>query len=183
MIRSLYRAEGEDKREATAEAKRFANRAWEILRGWKGVPGQHPDGTIDGEKLEDWVRAARFAFEESGHVSVGDEQIGELLSASPLGRDNIWPAEEVREIIEATGNVRLETGLQIGLFNRRGVTSRSPYEGGTQERALQEKYHQMSVTLAPKWRRTSRVLGAIAENFGREARREDDDAKRQADRE
>jgi len=41
----------------------------------------------------------------------------------------------------------------------------------------------MSVTLAPKWRRTSRVLGAIAENFGREARREDDDAKRQADRE
>jgi len=183
MIRSLYRAEGEDKREATAEAKRFANRAWEILRGWKGVPGQHPDGTIDGEKLEDWVRVARFAFEESGHVSVGDEQIGEILSASPRGRDNIWPAEEVREIIEATGNVRLETGLQIGLFNRRGVTSRSPYEGGTQERALQEKYHQMSVTLAPKWRRTSRVLGAIAENFGREARREDDDAKRQADRE
>lgn len=183
MIRSLYRAEGEEKREPTAAAKRFANRSWEILHDWKNIPGQLLDGTIDSDKLQEWVRAARFAFEESGHVSVGDEQIGEILSASPYGADGIWPVEAVREIIEATGSVRLETGLQIGLFNRRGVSSRSPYEGGTQERALQEKYHQMSVALAPKWRRTSRVLGATAESYGRDARREDEDAERQADRE
>jgi hypothetical protein len=183
MIRALYRAEGAEKREVNASEKRFANRAWEILHAWKYIPGQQADGTIDGEKLQEWVRAARFAFEESGHTSIGDEQIGEILSASPVGEDGIWPAEAVREIVEATASVRLETGLQIGLYNRRGVTSRSPYEGGGQERALQEKYHQMSVSLAPKWRRTSRVLAAIADSYGRDARRHDEEAEREADSE
>ena len=183
MIRALFRGENEEKREVTAAAKRFANRAWEILREWTNIPGQQPDGSIDSEKVKEWVQAARFAFEESGHTSAGDEQIGEILSASPLGADGIWPAEAVRELVEATASVRLETGLQIGLFNRRGVTSRSPYEGGAQERALQEKYHAMSIALAPKWRRTSRMLAAIAKSYGHDARREDEDAERQADRE
>jgi excisionase family DNA binding protein len=183
MVRSLYRGENEEKREPTAKAKSFANRAWEILHDWKGVPGQLPDGTIDSERLQEWVRAARFAFEESGHTSVGDEQIGEVLSASPVGADGNWPAEAVREVVESIASVRLETGLQIGLRNRRGVTSRSPYEGGTQERALQQRYQDMSIALAPKWRRTSRVLRAIADAYGREARSNDDDAERDADRE
>jgi excisionase family DNA binding protein len=182
MIRSLFRAEGAEKRETTAAEKQFANRSWEILREWKNIPGQRPDGTVDEELLREWVRTARLSFEESGHTSVGDEQIGEMLSASPTGTDGVWPAEAVREIIESTGSVRLETGLEIGLFNRRGVTSRSPYEGGTQERALQERYLGMSRALAPKWRRTSRVLKAIADSYGRDARREDEDAERDADR-
>jgi hypothetical protein len=41
----------------------------------------------------------------------------------------------------------------------------------------------MSVALVPKWRRTSRVLAAIAEGYGQDARREDMEAERQADRE
>ena len=44
----------------------------------------------------------------------------------------------------------------------------------------QEKYHQMSVSLESKCRRTSRVLGAMAESYGRRAPQGHEDAECQA---
>ncbi|WP_146084428.1 helix-turn-helix domain-containing protein [Rathayibacter sp. AY1C1] len=183
IIRSLYRSEHETIQVESAAHNRAANRSYEILHHWNAIPGQRADGSVDFDKLQDWVRAARIDLEESGHASIGDEQIGEMLSASPLGSDGIWPAEGVREIIEAVGSVRLESGLQVGLFNRRGITVRAPFEGGAQERALQERYLEMSKTLSPVYFRTSRLLREIAASYGQDALREDSEAERDADRE
>ena len=115
-------------------------------------------------------------------MSVGDEQIGELLAASPVGADGLWPAEAVRDLLETTGSVRLEAGVQIGRRNLRGIVSKSVYEGGEQERHLQREYEEFARAMGGRWRRTSRVLRAIADSYGREAQREDEEAERNADR-
>jgi hypothetical protein len=183
MITAMYRAEGEEPRTLSVREQGYLNRSWEVLHHWHTIPGQRADGTIDAEHLKRWVQDARLALEERGRLLVGDEQIGELLAAGPVGSDGIWPAEPVRELIEATGSVRLETGLQIGRWNLRGIVSKAAFEGGGQERTLQREYEEWASLTSGRWRRTSRVLRAIADSYAREAQREDEAAERDADRE
>ena len=85
MVCALFRAEGEPRRTSSAQEKAYAHRAFSVLRSWRGLPGQTNEGHIDPELLTEWVRSARLAFSDSGRSSIGDEQIGEVLAASPVG--------------------------------------------------------------------------------------------------
>jgi hypothetical protein len=181
LVKLVFRAEGEEKRQLSAEGSSRARIAFSVLREWPTVPGQRPDGSIDAEHLSEWVRAARLALADSNRTSIGDEVIGEILSASPEGSDKIWPAEPVRELIETIGSARLDTGIHIGLHNRRGVTWRGVFDGGKQERELEAKYRDMSIRATKQWRRTSRVLRGIADSYREEARRNDVEAEQLAD--
>ena len=181
MIQAIYRAEGEPKRTPSAQDQAFGHLAFSVLRKWTRLPGQREDGTIDGDALFNWVRTARLALSDSGRGSVGDEQIGEVLAASPVGADGAWPAEAVRDVIDTLGSARIDTGLNIGRSNRRGITSRSPFEGGTQERALEEHYRTDADAIATRWPRTARVLRGIADSYRNEARAHDSEAESWSD--
>ena len=69
------------------------------------------------------MQRARELLREHDRTDIGDECLGELLSGSPVGADGAWPCEAVRSVIEATSSRHLETGLEIGRFNSRGITS------------------------------------------------------------
>lgn len=181
LVNAVFRAEGEAKRTPTAQEQAFAHIAWGVLREWPTIPGLSEDGTIDATHLTEWVRAARLALADSGRSSIGDEQIGQVLAASPVGADGVWPAEPVREIIENVGNPRIDTGLHIGKTNQRGVTTRGVFDGGDQERALENEYREMAAKIATKWPRTARILRGIADSYQREARRHDAEAERLSD--
>jgi hypothetical protein len=100
---------------------------------------------------------------------------------SQVARLVLTGSEPVREIIETAVSVDLETGIQIGEFNSRGVISRDMHEGGTQERALEAKYRSAAAKIDGRWRRTARMLRAIADNYGAQARREDAETERWED--
>ncbi|MGH3950330.1 MAG: hypothetical protein ACRDSE_14590, partial [Pseudonocardiaceae bacterium] len=181
ILKAIFRGEGESKRTLTAQEQAFARMSYGVLREWRTLPGQRDDGTIDAEHLTEWVRAARLALSDSGRAAIGDEQIGQVLAASPVGTDGVWPAEPVREIIENVGNARIDAGLHIGKTNQRGVTSRGIFDGGDQERALEKKYRDMAATVSTRWPRTARILRGIADSYQREARRNDAEAERMGD--
>lgn len=159
-------------------ARNVANQAYRLLRLWDVIPGTQADGTIDGAELEAWINEARKLAHEKGRGNVADQKIGELLSASKVDTDGIWPAVEVREIIEAIRSRDLETGVMIGKLNRRGVTSRAYGAGGEQERQLAKKYREWSETTAFDWPRTSGILENLAKDYEREAKAHDEDAER-----
>ena len=177
LIQAIYRAEGEPKRSPSANDQAFGHLAFRVLRGWTTLPGQRDDGSIDSDVLFDWVRTARLALSDSGRAHVGDEQIGEVLAASPPGLDGVWPAEAVRDVIDTIGSVRIDTGLNIGRSNRRGITSRGAFEGGTKERALETRYRADADAIATRWPRTARVLRGIADSYRDEARAHDSEAE------
>ena len=143
---------------------------------WEGLPGLDDSGEIDGAHLNEWVTEARLLFAESGRADIGDEEIGRVLSHSPVGADGIWPAEPVREIIEAVGSSSIESGMVVGALNARGGTMRGVFDGGGQERDLASKYRQWSRATAPSARRTSRILRLIAESYELQGRVHDADA-------
>jgi hypothetical protein len=58
--------------------------------------------------------------------------IGQVLAWSPVDAEGYWPTEPVRDLLEQLQSEDFETGLRISLGNKRGVTSRGLFEGGTQ---------------------------------------------------
>jgi hypothetical protein len=102
-----------------------ASQAFEVLDDWKLVPGSEDDGTIDAAKLLAWVQGARAACAAARRV-----QIGEILSATKRVAGEAWPPGAVREVLEGVVNDDIDQEFAIGLFNRRGVTTRMPTDGG-----------------------------------------------------
>jgi transcriptional regulator with XRE-family HTH domain len=159
-------------------AQAIAHQAYDLLRLANGVPGLQEDGTIDAKAMLDWVEKARELAKAGGREEIGDQKIGEILSASPQDKDGSWPAIPVREVIEAIRSKNLETGFMIGVTNRRGVTTRRYGEGGTLERTEAARYNGYADKTAVEWPHTSAVLRRIAESYEQDARRQDEDAER-----
>jgi hypothetical protein len=177
LVKRVYRGKNEPRRQLSEQDSAMAQHAWRVLEEWRRIPGVDEDGAIDAGQLERWVKEARLSLTEAGRADIGDEQVGTVLSASPVGEDGIWPAEPVRELIESIGSTSLETGFHTGVVNSRGVTSRGVYDGGDQERALAEQYRGWAKGCAGRWPRTSRVLRLLAETYEQDARWHDHDAE------
>lgn len=158
-------------------AQRIATQAYEVLDDWSRVPGSDDDGTIDGATLEAWVKEARKLCAQVGRSVIGDQRIGQILSAAHRREGEVWPPEPVRDIIEICRSRDIELGFEIGVYNSRGVTSRAPWDGGAQERELAAHYRQDARSLAFDWPRTAAVLDRIAEGYEHDARREDQSAE------
>ena len=61
----------------------------------------------------------------------------------------------------------------MGVYNARGVVSRSVDEGGAQERALSAKYRAWAERLGFDYPYVASMLESIAEDYDRDAERED----------
>jgi transcriptional regulator with XRE-family HTH domain len=158
-------------------AHALARQAYDVMHDWAIVPGSDDAGLIDGAALETWVKRARKLCADAGRSEIGDLKIGEILSASVRQPDKPWPPEPVREVIEITRSRALERGLETGVYNRRGVTVRLPFDGGDQERGLAERYRRDAEALRFDWPRTAACLDRIAETYERDARSEDQGAE------
>jgi len=72
----------------------------------------------------------------------------------------------------------LERGLELDLYNRRGVTARVPLDGGTQERDLVSRFRRGPEALRfDEWDRTVVCLERIAEMHEQDGRRMDEGAE------
>jgi hypothetical protein len=156
------------------QAKNIATQAFNMLRAWDVVPGTLPNGRIDAKALEAWVKTARKLAKNLGREAIVDQRIGEVLSASLVGDDGIWPVLEIRELIESVRSEHLELGFAIGHRNRRGVTTRALRDGGEQERELAARYWAYSKATALEWHRTSAVLADIARSYEVDAKLQDE---------
>lgn len=182
LVKHAYRGRNEPRRDLDQAEQSQATQAWWVLHSWKGFPGQVGDGPPDVDIMNAWVKAARLALSEADRSDIGDEMIGQTFADSPVGEDGAWPAEPVRDLLETIGSRELEHGFALGRMNRRGATSRDIYAGGHLERELVQQYREWSQMTRASWPRTARVLRELADSYEREARREDIEAERDADR-
>ena len=159
--------------EDMAKVRNLASQAYHVLRDWAHVPGSDDQGVIDPVVLEAWVKRARKLLAQAGRGEIGDIKIGEILSAAKREPDQPWPPEPVRRIIELICSRALEEGFEVGVYNRRGVTVRMPQDGGSQERALAERYRRDAEALRFDWLHTAACLDRIATTYEVDATRED----------
>lgn len=155
------------------QTRGLASHAYHVLADWNRVPGSDDQGQIHGPTLEAWVKRARKLCEEAGRTDVGELCIGKILSAAVRHQGEPWPPEPVREIIELVHSRALEEGFETGTYNRRGVTTRSPFDGGDLERGLSAIYRRDAEALKFDWPHTAACLQRLAETYDREARMHD----------
>jgi len=181
LLTLAYRAEGEAPKGLSEKDQQGALHGHELLESWRTLPGTARPGSIDSEDLLRWVRAARTATSDVGRGAIGDQMIGQMLSGSPVGEDGVWPHEAVRDVIEEIASVEVENGLEIGLYNSRGVVSKDPRDGGKQERKLSQDYRTAGGSIVSRWPRTGAMLQRISSNYDRDARRQDEEAELRED--
>lgn len=81
------------------------------------------------------------------------------------------------EILETVANDDIDQGFVIGLYIRRGVTTRMPTDGGGLERGEAAMYPADAKASALLWPRTRAVLERIADGYEADAAREDQTAE------
>lgn len=181
VLKWVYRAKGEEPRTLTPEDEARARIAYELLHDWHVLPGLQSNGSVDDEALKVWISRAREMATSAGRGAVADQHIGQILASVPSGADDAWPHEAVRDLIDDLSNEDIDTGLQLGVYNNRGVTMRAMGEGGEQERVLVEKYRGYARQVRDRWPHTAHVIEQIAKGFERDAHREDIEAELEQD--
>jgi hypothetical protein len=182
ILSYIFRAEGQPRdEETTPERRAIAEVGYTVIHEWHTPPGVRPDSTVDAERLRDWVTEARRLLAASGRGTVGDTVIGQVLADVPPGDDGLWPAEPVRDLVEDLASQHFESGLDTGKFNSRGIITRSPAEGGTQERQLAAQYRASADRVSDRWPRTGALLRRMAAGYEEWAHREDDQSERFGD--
>ncbi|MBF6412008.1 hypothetical protein [Nocardia cyriacigeorgica] len=181
MIEMIFRpasARNDESIEQSAGDATLATNAYRLLREWKVVPGTNDDGLVNADALRAWLDEARQLLVVADRLEIGELQIGEVLAHSPEDADGTFPSFPIREILEAEQNERLVRGFSIGVFNKRGVTSRGMAEGGQQEYDLANQYATWSEAVQASHPRTAAALRDLADSYRAEGQRNDEEARR-----
>ncbi|WNV84872.1 hypothetical protein [Umezawaea sp. Da 62-37] len=179
LVCRVYRRDDEDRTELhveNEERERMATRAFEVLRSWRRCPGVSADGTVDLGSLRVWTVDARERLREAARAGAGDSQIGQAFAYAPPDHDDLFPPRAVRDLLEELASEDIDRGLNIGIFNKRGVVARGMTDGGAQEQSLAGTYRQRAAE-SNLWPRTRRILRDLAETYEHQARREEEEAE------
>ena len=151
----------------------FGNAAYRLLGKVRHLPGTDAEGKVDARALMQWVTEARRLCSEHGRARIGDDRIGELLSKAPPEDDSSWPCRPVCDVLDSHASEDIAAGFRTGVYTARGVVSRSLEEGGKQERELSARYRAWAQRLAFDYAYVASILESIAQDYDRDAQRED----------
>lgn len=179
MVCKVFRAKDEEPREVSEHDREYATNAYRLLKSLKTLPGQ-TDQEVDEPVLLAWCLEVRQLAEELNRQAITDQLIGQVLAHAPLSsKDEAWPHEAVRNVIESLASTEVERGLSIERINMRGVFSKQIGEGGDQERALARQSREWA-DASSEFVRTSAMLQRIARSWDADAQRADTEAEQQA---
>lgn len=153
-----------------------ARTASSLLHEEHGVPGMNHAGEINSELFFSWINRVRELAKDNDREAVTDLTIGAWLSDWPLNKNvECWPHPIIADLLDQDDCKDIRRGFKTGVRNTRGVTTRMPYDGGTQERQVSEKFRY----LANHWKDTKPnvaiMIEALAKSYEYEAQMHDED--------
>lgn len=181
VVSYVHTAEDGEPRETSDDHVTRARLSYKLLNSWRGCPGVIEGGTCDSNALRNWVIQAREKLHEQKRGVIGDQTIGHALAFAPFGSDGVFPHEAVRDLIEELASPEIERGIEIQIFNNRGVVTRAMAEGGGQERQIAQRYSDYSKKIGDRHPRTAAMLRRVAEDYYSHAQREDITAELEED--
>lgn len=171
----LYKPETEEEQEKDpTEADRHnAMRAFYLFNQWRTIPGAGDEGTLDEKVLSKWVSAVLSKASECGQYKHACSQLGQLFAHFPEWKND---AEKLFAIVEPIEEKAFYSSYNAGLFNKRGFTSRGPYDGGGIERGNADLFKGLYEKYCKKYPRVSMVFKDLWAQYERMAKQMDDEA-------
>lgn len=180
VLKWVYKSdnEDEDQEDISDEAKRNRGRnSYDLLRSWKQIPGVAEEQKIDEEFLWDWINKVRELAEQSGRLKVADIHIGHMLAEYPE-KEEPWPPIEICKVIEKINTDSLKSGFSSATFNKRGSSTRGPFDGGDIERGHAEYFYRQAAAIKYEFPETAKILTSLAKGYEVDAKRMDESAER-----
>ena len=174
----IYKPEKGDTEEPLSEAmQRVAQNALHILDHCHRLPGTQPDGTIDKKMFIKFIDEARDLCRAADRLAPCDIKLGHILAYAPADSHGVWPPEPVREVLDRYELEDMRRGFQNGVWNKRGVTTKSPGEGGGQERELATTYRKYARAVQNSHVNVAAMFEEIARSYENDGVREDTSAQ------
>ncbi|TRX34982.1 hypothetical protein FNW52_12640 [Flavobacterium sp. ZT3R18] len=169
----------EERKVLSPEAlKSFAEQGYQLFNDFKTIPGIQKDNTINPDQLNVWIDAVRQLAEEADRIEMADMQIGKLLAQFSEANKDYWPPDEISEVIERINTKGLKDNFSIAVTNKRGFTSRGPFDGGTIERDNAAHFKKLADLHKFKHPNLSEIFNQIAFGYLQDAKHQDDQAER-----
>jgi hypothetical protein len=171
-----YKPRNSEQEPISESMQGVAQTAGTILYSGRGVPGMKLDGDIDSDLFFAWVNQVREFAKEKDRLIVTDLKIGEWLSDWPCEKNiELWPHPVISELLDQEGCDDIRRGFYTGVHNAKGVSSRSPYDGGDQERKIAQTFR----TFASRWENSkpnvATIIESLAKSYEWEAKHYDED--------
>jgi hypothetical protein len=154
-----------------------AKQAHQLLQSWKQIPGMNDDGSIDGAKLDDWIKKVRALAASATRTNMTDSEIGKILAQYPETSSK-WPQEKIFQVIEEINSDRLKSSYSSAMYNKRSFTSRSAFEGGNIERRRATYFEKLATDYRNIYPNVAEIFKNMQQNYLAEAKRMDDAAER-----
>ncbi len=177
LVCALYKPEHGERTEPITESQKLtAERAFDIFHYCSRLPGTKSDGSINGEIFSQFITTARQLCRDADRATMGDQTLGQILAHSPTDEDGTWPFVHACKILDSVDAEEIRTGFYFGAWNKRGVTSRSPWDGGGQERDLAAHYRSQAQRVQSSFPNVAAMLEKLARSYERMGREEDIEA-------
>ena len=138
-ILKQYRGDPDNKTEDSIEA---AKKSFSVLYHWKSVPGLQDNGTIDVEKLDNWIEAVKIEASKCGLLRLAQEEFGKVSFYSPQDPDGFFINRRIAYYLQNETAEGVRVGYSVEAFNSRGAHWVDPT--GKPEFDLEEKYNNMA---------------------------------------
>lgn len=154
------------------QRKVWATFSGKMLFSLHTMPCMEDDGTIDEERLKDYVSTLRRLGGEKEKMSMVNHTIGQLLANYPACV-NGCPPEIICEIIEELNNKVVNDSFHAQIYNKLGATVRGPYDGGGIEHNRAKRFCETSEKLQIMYPITAEIYRDLGAVYSNEAQRHD----------
>lgn len=160
------------------QMRNLAKLSRSVIDDWQVIPGRGGSGEIDKASFNAWAEVVFSRANELDIAAMASIKFGAMLAAeaSPLSWD-AQPPLPIIDYLERAESESLRRAFEVGEHNARGVTVRSPYDGGGQERILAGQYRKLAAGYVVTHPYVSTMLERIASTYHREAQHEDERAE------
>jgi hypothetical protein len=163
VLCDVFRPASGNESEPSEETKTRARYGFELLSGFKQVPG-FGEGA-DASALESWVREVRQIASEKDRSQIADQFVGQTLAYAPNDPDDdAWPHIIVRELLQKLESDEIESGMRTARFNQPGAHAIDPQNPAALERGLAAQARKWAET-AVRWPRTVAMLNSMADHW------------------
>lgn len=105
------------------EKARIVSQCYNLLYGWKRVPGMRMDGTLDTAVLNNWIAVVTAESKEHGVESMAFNYFGRAAFYAPVDEDGFFIDKHVAGVLQEDKEGHALSGYFTEAINSRGVHS------------------------------------------------------------
>jgi len=152
------------------DRQKMAHHAYDALHRIHRIPGcSHQSEQPDKQVFSKWVEDTNLLAENTHYSLAHSICFGKILSYAPIGEDDVWPTECVREFFEKNHSDELVNNFIIGRINQRGVYN---VTGGIEEMKIAEEYYGYATKLQLLYPSTAAIISRIGDHYRYDSERE-----------